>query len=111
MGTIGSAAQPVSQTSENPSPQGLIRITVNLVQVDAVVTDSKGHHVTNVKPEDFEILEDGHPQTITNFSYIPTAQPAAIESHAATPTATAGIPEVPPARLEPEQVRPSAIKV
>jgi VWFA-related protein len=43
---------------------------VDLVQVDAVVTDAQGRHVANLKPEDFEILEDGRPQKITHFSYV-----------------------------------------
>jgi hypothetical protein len=38
-----------------------VRISVTLVQVDAVVTDGKGRQVTDLKPEDFEILEDGRP--------------------------------------------------
>jgi len=54
----------------------IIRVTVNLVQVDAVVTDSKGRQVTDLKAEDFEITEDGRPQKITNFSYMRLAQPA-----------------------------------
>jgi len=54
----------------------IIRVTVNLVQVDAVVTDSKGRQVTDLKAEDFEITEDGRPQKITNFSYIRLAPPA-----------------------------------
>ncbi len=58
-----------------PDQRGVIRITVNLVQVDAVVTDSKGQQITELKPEDFEILEDGRPQKITNFSYV-VLQPA-----------------------------------
>jgi hypothetical protein len=33
-----------------------LRITVNLVQVDAVVTDSSGHQVTNLGAGDFEVL-------------------------------------------------------
>src|SRR5215471_20570397 len=49
-----------------------VRISVTLVQVDAVVNDRKGRLVTDLKPEDFEILEDGRPQKITNFSYIST---------------------------------------
>ena len=43
---------------------------MDLVQVDAVVTDSKGNHVTDLRPDDFEILEDGKPQKISNFSWI-----------------------------------------
>ena len=108
-GATAGSAEPASQSRESPSPQGVIRVTVNLVQVDAVVTDSKGHQVTNLGPADFEILEDGRPQTITNFSYIFTAKPAGIEAHAATPPAATVMPPVPPVRLQPEQVRRSIV--
>jgi VWFA-related protein len=47
----------------------VVRITTNLVQVDVVVTKD-GKQVTNLKPEDFELLEDGHPQSITSFAYV-----------------------------------------
>ena len=52
-----------------PSPF-VIRINVNLVQVDAVVTDSKGKPVTDLKAEDFEIFQDGKPQPITTFEFV-----------------------------------------
>src|SRR5215467_11698838 len=52
-----------------PSP-AVIQINVGLVQVDAVVTDSKGNPVKNLKAEDFEILQDGKPQKITNFEFV-----------------------------------------
>jgi hypothetical protein len=39
-------------------------------QVDAVVTDAKGRHVTDLRAEGFEMLEDGRPQQVVNFSYI-----------------------------------------
>ena len=47
--------------------QGVVHVFVSLVQVDAVVTNRKGQPVTDLRPEDFEILQDGKPQTITNF--------------------------------------------
>jgi VWFA-related protein len=94
----------LAQAPQNPNPQGVIRITVNLVQVDAVVTDGKGHQVTNLRPEDFEVLEDGRPQTITNFSYISVAAPAGGET-LAKPVPSPGVPSVPPVRLRPDQVR------
>ena len=46
------------------------RISVNLVQVDAVVTDSKGRHVRNLEAPDFQIFEDGKPQKITSFAWV-----------------------------------------
>jgi VWFA-related protein len=105
--TASSAGQEGFPLGDKLSAQGVIRITVNLVQVDVVVTDSKDHQVTNLRPEDFEILEDGRPQTITNFSYIYTTKLAGGEAPSATPAP--GIPAVPPARLEPEQVRRSIV--
>ena len=56
--------------SVGPAQDPLIRIDVNLVQVDAVVTDSANKHVSNLKAEDFQVLQDDKLQTITNFSYI-----------------------------------------
>lgn len=76
-----SLAVPVSSQQPLPAPktekpnqpdldeQDVVRITTNLVQVDVVVTKD-GKLVTDLRPEDFEILEDGKPQTITNFSYV-----------------------------------------
>lgn len=51
--------------------QEIVRITTNLVQVDVVVTKD-GKQITDLKPEDFEILEDGRRQSITNFAYVST---------------------------------------
>src|SRR5688572_15129192 len=61
-----------SAQQDNPPPtsdQDVVRITTNLVQIDAVVTRD-GKLVTDLKAEDFEIYQDGRPQTITNFSYV-----------------------------------------
>src|SRR4051812_30361303 len=56
-------ATPTSQSppasADQPSDTGTVmRITVNLVQMDAVVTDSKGNPVTNLTRDDFEALQD-----------------------------------------------------
>ena len=50
-----------------------------LVQVDTIVTDSDGRQeVANLRPEEFEILENGKRQQITHFSYITAAPGLAI---------------------------------
>src|SRR4030095_7723710 len=54
----------------------VVRISVTLVQIDAVVLDKQGKHVTDLKAEDFELTEDGRAQLITNFAYV-GAQPVA----------------------------------
>jgi len=61
-------APPVPAQSPTPD-QDVIRITTNLVQVDVAVTKD-GKQVTDLKPEEFELFEDGRRQEITNFSYV-----------------------------------------
>src|SRR5436305_11413915 len=67
-GTLPPPPPPASQPTPKPEDVDVVRITTNLVQVDAVVTDSKGKLVTDLKPEEIEIFEDGRKQKITHFS-------------------------------------------
>ena len=51
-----------------PAEQGFsFRSSVELVSVNATVTDSNGHFVSGLRAEDFTIIEDGERQTITQF--------------------------------------------
>ena len=61
---------PQSVPGTGAAPNTVIHIDVNLVQVDAVVTDSRDRRVTNLQAADFELSQDGKPQKITNFSYV-----------------------------------------
>ena len=45
----------------------VIHVDVNLVQVDAVVTDSRNRHVSTLQAADFEILQDGKLQDLYEF--------------------------------------------
>ena len=42
------------QRPQQAEPEDVVRITTNLVQVDAVVTDRSGKPVTDLKPEEIE---------------------------------------------------------
>ena len=64
------SAQPPARPTPTRGPV-VVQGGIDLVQVDAVVTDGKGH-VVDLKAEDFEILEDGRPQRITNCEYVVT---------------------------------------
>jgi len=101
-----------AQATPTPTPQDgsddgdVVRITTNLVQFDAVVTDKKGQQVTDLQPEEFEVTVNGRRQQITNFSYV-LAQPGT-QPTAAQPSPRAGdksAPYVPPARMKPGDVR------
>lgn len=64
-------AAPSSPPQQKPSDDtdDVVKISTNLVQVDAVVTKD-GKPVTNLAADDFEIYEDGRKQTITSFAFI-----------------------------------------
>ena len=54
-------------SSEEVDEGDVVRVETQLVSVPAVVTDSTGRPLSNLKPENFQIMEDGQPQTIANF--------------------------------------------
>ncbi|MCZ2076833.1 MAG: VWA domain-containing protein [Bryobacteraceae bacterium] len=56
------------QESEPGAPQSQIRVQVNEVIVPVTVTDEKGRFVSDLDVGDFQIFDDGKPQTIKFFS-------------------------------------------
>lgn len=103
--SVQQTTQPQKQQTQKPDEEDVVRITTNLVQVDAVVTDKNGKIVTDLKPEELQISEDGKPQKITNFSYIVTETPEAAARPANSPTTDKNAPPLPSARLKPEDIR------
>src|SRR5438132_14361030 len=66
--------------SVGPLPPLTAQVEVEVVNVDVSVTDNRGNPVPDLTKDDFEILEDGRPQKLTNFSVIrggPTPSAAA----------------------------------
>jgi VWFA-related protein len=103
---VGQQPPPTAPKQQNPprdDDQDVVRITTNLVQVDVVVTRD-GKQVTDLKPEDFELFEDGQPQKITNFSYISNV-PGAASSNAPAPSAKDKNTPVVPAAVHPHDTR------
>src|SRR3954465_15445093 len=60
------AAPPAPAAQQAPT----FKVRVDYVEVDAVVTDRQGGIVRDLKKEDFQVLEDGKSQAITNFSLV-----------------------------------------
>jgi len=59
-----------AQHPERPAPGPVFRLSVSLVQLDVVVTDRKGRHVTTLGPADFRVFQDGRPQPVTAVAYV-----------------------------------------
>lgn len=66
----GSQLSPAAASQSSGAPQGSapLRSNVTLVPVRVVVRDNTGAAVGHLAQDDFEILEDGKPQSIVHFS-------------------------------------------
>ncbi|HMJ09410.1 MAG TPA: VWA domain-containing protein, partial [Pyrinomonadaceae bacterium] len=97
--------------SQMPTPtppaedDNVIKISTNLIQIDATVQDKSGKIVTGLTADDFEVYENDKKQEITNFSFV-ELQPDRPASPAIARQDKNSLPVPPmPARLRPEQVR------
>jgi VWFA-related protein len=71
--TVVPTAQQVLPAQDTPitdAPPVTFRAEVNFVEIDAFVTDAQGNPVTDLVSDDFEIFEDGEPQTIDAFTHV-----------------------------------------
>jgi len=104
---LPSTQKPAATQTQNPpeiDSQDVVKISTNLVQVDAVVTKD-GKQVTDLTADDFELFEDGKAQTITNFSYISNVSGPPVEPPAKPPAKDKTAPPIPPAVTRPQDVR------
>ncbi|HEY3042136.1 MAG TPA: VWA domain-containing protein [Pyrinomonadaceae bacterium] len=91
------------QQPPRPTADDVVKITTNLVQIDAVVTDKNGKPVKDLGQDEVEIFEDGRQQKITHFSLVTTEAPVSRAAPSAPLDKTA--PPSPPVLLHPEDVR------
>src|SRR5215211_6120554 len=94
---------PTPAVNSDDDDKNVVRITTNLVQFDAVIKDSRGRLVTDLRPEDFEVFVGGRRQEVTNSSYISAGPDADIGTRPAP--AVSGAPPTPSALPKPGQVR------
>jgi VWFA-related protein len=63
---LTSAQAPPPAAQRTPT----FKVAVDYVQVDAVVTDGQGNPVRDLTKDDFQVYEDGKPQTISSFATV-----------------------------------------
>jgi VWFA-related protein len=80
-------SQSSNQSNGQPGDKP-VKLSVTLVQVDAIVTDSHGHQVTNLRPEDFQVSIHGRQQRITSLSYEHFGRGGVTPAAAANPDGT-----------------------
>jgi len=60
---------PAPSRRQQKKPPGVIHANVNLVVIDAEVTDRSGHPIRGLRPDQFKLFEDGKQQKILSFVY------------------------------------------
>lgn len=81
--TISSQEEGAREAGDRGSDSPVFRTGINFIRVDVIVTDGDGRHVRDLEVEDFELFEDGEPQTVESFQLVeisavpaPDAEPA-----------------------------------
>ncbi|CAN5495911.1 hypothetical protein BH10ACI2_BH10ACI2_07920 [soil metagenome] len=99
----------IAAQSVSPSPtpvqsaDDVVKISTNLIQLDVTVTDSKGKVVTDLRPDDIEIYENGQKQKIKGLSFISSKRVDAVKQKTAPDAIAVPVPS--PRALQPENVR------
>ena len=93
------SAQAPAAALDNDVPSATLRLNVRTVLVDVVVTDKNGKAIPGLKKEDFQVSEDGKPQTVSFFESNFAADPGTAVSTATAaplpPNTFTNIPAVP----------------
>ncbi len=96
---IGQTAVPTPRPT--PIEDDVVKISTSLIQLDVSVTDGKGKVLTDIKPDEIEIFEDGRKQKITNFSFVSSVRTTSVPVASADKTAV----PIPKAVLRAENIR------
>ncbi len=98
------AAGVYSQTAKPTPPEDndVVKVSTNLIQIDVTITDAKGKAISDLRPDEVEIFENGEKQKITNFSFVSNA-PSTIS--ASTPVDKKTLSLAPPKILRRENVK------
>src|SRR5215813_8833021 len=74
VGSIAYAQQSQGTSSQEPA----IKTKTEEVLLDVVVRDKKGHAVNDLKPEDFQIFDNGEQKQITSFRLVQGSEAIAV---------------------------------
>jgi len=64
----GNDEKNIAELTTHQESDTTLKVSVNLVVVRVVVRDGQGHAVGNLKKEDFELFDNGKPQSVSRFA-------------------------------------------
>jgi VWFA-related protein len=76
-----------------PKSQTIFRVPVNIMVVNATVTDKDGNPVTDLTSKDFHVFDDGKPQDIQTFALEEYGPAKSVETKAPGASSKTAVPE------------------
>ncbi len=99
---LGGRAILISQEPQAPLDGPTFRVGTRLATIDAVVVDRDGKHVTDLTPDDFEVVERGKSQAVRQALYVQVIGP---DGRPVPALAAAAAPSPPAATTTPDRPR------
>jgi VWFA-related protein len=65
---------PVPEPTPPSGENDVVKISTALVQLDVTVTDKSGRAITDIRPDEIEVYENGQKQDVSHFSFISVAR-------------------------------------
>src|SRR6266478_4240951 len=81
---VVSAQSQEKKEAKKSADDDVVKVTSNLINLDVIVKDKKGKAITDLKPEDFTVFENGVPQQIEFFDSTLTSRNEAAKPTTAT---------------------------
>lgn len=81
-GALAQTPAPTAQQQQNQQgDEEVVRITTQLIQVDAVVTDKDDHVIPDLKLEDFSLYENGKKQELQFIEFVGSGAPPRLDGN------------------------------
>jgi VWFA-related protein len=95
------SAQTAKPTPPPPSDEeDVVKITTSLIQLDVTVTDKKGKIITDLRPDEIQVYENGSKKKISNFSFISSIRESQQKAEGKKPATPATVIPSGPPRVE-----------
>jgi hypothetical protein len=101
---VACTAAAVAASQVPPSQPPTFRVAVDIVSIDAVVTDRNGDIVRDLTAADFEVMQDGKPQKVTFAQFVAVTATPRADTAGATARPAPAAPS-PPEPVPPERMR------
>ena len=88
----GAQTPPGRERKDQKPADDTVRVETQIVQVDVVVTDKQGKLISDLSRDDFQVYEDGRPQSLAFFSVGTVARPASWLRTESRPVTTESAP-------------------